>query len=499
MRTKRLTLASFILVVSILLFGMAGCQNGTTTTTTTTTAQESTTQEPGETTTEETTPTVIDYGAELTYTGTLTYLIWGGDLDIEQEKIKTDKFTEKYPDIQVEIVQQNGPWPDILAARQADGTFPDLFWNPEIYAFIVSDYVADLSIFQDDVDFDKWNPSLMEMANYGGMQAAVPNKYFTSGVYINKSLLEQNNIDMPSLSWSMEDMNSIIRDLAATGGDLRGCAWPIWNGIFVTPSGMYRNIRDGKALDFSDPENIKIHEFRHEQFPYSNDYLKDIDEKDYWFDSGKVGIMDDMSWGVGWYAKEVNDGEGLPFEWDFYPLPSLEPGGQQYQLAIADFISVANIAMSDGNRDISDSEMEKLTASYVLLKYLCLDEESYLQTLELGFNSLPVFESQTATAAFMEAYGIADKAGFQKVLEMMNDPEAMVVEPNKFIPGTGAAVWDNYFNLVLTNEMMEGADYVANIQQKAADMNVQAAAAIADASAALQRALKDNYGIDWAP
>lgn len=488
---KKGTLLLVLVIISLVMFGIAGCQPDTTPSDS---VQPTPTQ--SATSSEEETPKV-DYASNLTYTGKLTYLIWGGELDVTQEQAKIDRFNDRYPDIEVVIEQQNGPWPDILATRQADGTFPDLFWNPDIYTFIVSDYVADLSIFADDVDYEKWNPALMSMANYSGVQAAIPNKYFTSGVYINKTLLEQNNIDMPPLNWSMADMTNIIVDLAATGGDLRGCAWPIWNGVFATPSGMYRNIRDGNDFDFGDAENIRLHEFRHTQFQYSNDYLKDIDEKDYWFDSGKVGIMDDMSWGIGWYAKEVNDGAGLGFEWDYYPLPSLDPGGVQYQLAIADFISVANIAMADGDRAISAAEKEKLTAAYVLLKYLSIDEEGYLAALDLGFNSLPVFESQTATDAFLDAYGISAKPGFQKVMELMNDSEAMVVEPNKFRPGVGGAVWDQYFNLVLTNEMMAGADYVANIQQKAADMNTQAAAAIADAQAALTQALKDQYGVDW--
>lgn len=504
MRTKKTGLLSIVIICSVLLFSLAGCQSEPTTTVTTqdtgTTTKE--TKEPSETTTgstsaETTTTPLKDYGEALTYKGKLTYLIWGGEIDIEQEQAKANLFTEKYPDIEIEIVQQNGPWPDILAAKQADGTFPDLFWNPEIYTFIVSDYIADLSVFNDDIDYSKWNADLMNMANYGGMQAAVPNKYFTSGVYINKSLLEENNIEMPSINWSLQDMTDIISSLAATGGDFRGCGWPIWNGIFVTPSGMYRNIEAGKPFDFGDPENIKIHEYRHEQFPYSNDYLKEIDKKDYTFETGKVGIIDDMSWGIGWYAKEVNEGQGLGFEWDYYPLPSLEPNGQQYQLAVADFISVANIAMTDGNREINESEMEKLTACYVLLKYLCLNEEGYLKALELGFNSLPVFESQTATDAFVNAYGIADKPGYKRVLEMMNDPEVMVVEPNKFIPGASAAVWDHYFNLVLTNEMMAKADYVANIQQKAPDMTAQAASVMEEASTTLQKVLKENYGIEW--
>ncbi len=493
MKKDRILSLSVLLILAVSLMVLAGCQPAATPTVPPTAAPTATP------TTAPTEVPVVDYGENLTYKGKLLYLIWGGDGDVAQETAKAQLFMDKYPDITVEITYQNGAWPDILAARQADGTFPDLFWNPDVHTFIVSDYVADLSIFQDDVEYVNWNSALMAMANYGGMQAAVPNKYFTSGVYINKDMLEQNNIDIPELDWSYEDMTNIIKDLAATGGDLRGCGWPIWNGLFTTPSGMYRNIRDGKDFDFGDPENIKLHEFRFEQFKYSNDYLKDVDGKDYWFESGKVGMIDDMSWGVGWLAKGVNDGQGLLFDWDYYPLPSLEPGGQQYQLAVADFISVANIAMSDGDRAVSDTEKEKLAAAYVLLRYLCLNEEGYLAAMDLGFNSLPVFESETATAAFLEEYGIADKPGFKKVLDMMNDPEVMIVEPNKFIPGVGSAVWDQYFNLVLTNEMMAKADYVANIQQKAADMNAQAKTVIADASTALKQTLKDNYGIDWSP
>ncbi len=438
----------------------------------------------------------VNYGADLTYQGKLVYLIWGGEMDVNQEKAKAALFEAAHPGITVEIVQQNGPWPDILAARQADGTFPDLFWNPELYRFVVSGYVADLSLFKNDVDWGKWNAALMKMANYGGMQSAIPNKYFTSGVYLNKTLLEQNNIDVPAVSWSMDDMLSITRAVGEASKDLRGCAWPIYYPAASTPAGLARALKEGKPFDFGTAENIKFNEIRGAMWKYSNDYLKGVDNKDIWFDTGKIAIMDDMSWGIGWWAVDVNEKKGLPFDWDYYPVPSLEKGGKQYQLAVADFVSVANIAKADGDPALSAAEKEKLTAAYVLLKYLSIDEKAYLDALALGFNSLPVFDSATARAAFMEKYKVNEKAGFKKLIEYTTNPELTIVEPNKFIPGSAAA-YGLYFDACLTNDAMAKADYVSNIQQKAAELNTQAAAKIAEESAALKAALKATYGVDW--
>lgn len=446
----------------------------------------------------------VNYGEKLTYTGKLTYLIWGGEIDVKQEQAKIDLFTAKYPGIQVEIVQQNGPWPDILAAHKADGTFPDLFWNPDVSGFIVSDYVADISMFKDDVDYGKWNAALAKAANYGGFQAAMPNKYFTSGVYINKTLLEQNNVDMPKLTWSVADYTNIAKDLAATGADLRPLGWPLWNSNVCTPDGLARAIRDGKDFDFGSAENIALQTARQEQWKYSNDGLKGKDGKDYNFESGKVGMIDDMSWGIGAYALNVNDGKGLLFDWDYYPLPSLNAGGKQYQLAISDFISIANIAMQDGDRTVSDAEKAKLTAAYVLLKYLCINEDGYKAAVALGFNSLPVFKSDAAVQTFKDYFKIGSKPGYTKVFEIMNNADLMVVEPNKFVPGTSTAYWDKYYNVLLGNDAdgkpwLDNAGFIANLQQKAADANAQAKAAIADASAALVTALKTNWNVTWSP
>jgi len=481
---KRILTLSLVLVLVVSLLAVAGCTAPTPTPT------------PSPVPTATPIPKV-DYDENMAYTGKLTYLIWGGEIDVAQEQAKIDLFTAKYPGITVEIVQQNGPWPDILAAHQADGTFPDLFWNPDVSGSIISDYVADLSMFQDDVEYMKWNQSLAKAANYGGFQAALPNKYFTSGVYINKTLLEQNNIDMPPLDWSVADFTAIVKDLAATGADLRGCGWPLWNSIFATPDGIFRALRDGKDYDFGSAENIALQTARIEQFKYSNDYLKGVDSKDYWFDSGKIGLQDDMTWGVGAYAA-LNEGKGLTFEWDFYPLPSLEPGGKQYQLAVSDFVSVANIAMTDKDRAVSQAEKDKLTACYVLLKYLSINEDGYMQALALGFNSLPVFESESAVTAFKATFKIPGKPGYSKVLEMMNDTDLMVPDPTKFLPGTSSAFWDKYFASV-GNEALAMTDCIASLQQKAPDINAQSKQAIADASATLVTALKDNWNVTWTP
>lgn len=446
----------------------------------------------------------VDYGASLTYEGKLTYLIWGGEIDVDQEMAKAQRFMDKYPKITVEILQQNGAWPDILAAHKADGTFPDLFWNPDVSGFIVSDYVADISMFKDDVDYGKWNAALAKAANYAGFQAAMPNKYFTSGVYINKTLLEQNNIDMPALDWSVADFTAIAKDLAAVGGDFNAIGWPLWNSLVATPDGIARAIRDGKPFDFGTAENIKLQTARQEQWKISTDYLRNNGGKEYYFETGKCGMTDDMNWGIGWYALTANEGKGLPFDWDYYPLPSLDPGGKQYQLAISDFVSIANIAMSDNDRAVSDAEKAKLTAAYVLLKYLCIDEEGYMEALALGFNSLPVFESENAVTAFKATFKIPGKPGYSKVLEIMNDPDLMVVEPNKFVPGTGDAYWSKYYAPLLDLDAdgkpwLSNAGFIANLQQKAADANTQAAQVIADASAALIKALKDNWNVTWSP
>jgi multiple sugar transport system substrate-binding protein len=488
---KRILTLSLVLVLVVSLLAVTGCAAPTPTPT------------PSPVPTATPIPKV-DYGASLTYEGKLTYLIWGGDIDVKQEQAKADLFTAKYPKITVEIVQQNGAWPDILAAHKADGTFPDLFWNPDVGAFVTSDYAADISMFKDDVDYGVWNAALVKAANYGGFQAAMPIKYFTSGVYINKTLLEQNNIDMPSLDWSVADFTQITKDLAAVGGDFRAIGWPLWNSLFCTPDGIDRAIREGKDYDFGTAENIALQTARQEQWKYSNDHLKTVDTKDYGFDGGKVGMIDDMSWGIGWYALQANDNKGLPFEWDYYPLPSLEAGGKQYQLAVSDFLSISNIAMSDGDRAVSDTEKAKLTAAYVLMKYLTINEEGYMESLALGFNSLPVFQSDAAITAFKATYKIPGKPGYTKVLEMMNDPDLMVAEPNKFVPGTSSAFWDKYYNVLLGNDAdgkpwLDNAGFIANLQQKAGDANTQAKQAIADASAALIKALKDNWNITWSP
>jgi maltose-binding protein MalE len=70
--------------------------------------------------------------------------------------------------------------------------------------------VADLSVFKNDATYKSFNSSIMNMMNYYGMQAGLPQFIQPWGVFVNKELAEQNNIDVPDPDWSIDDYTLFI-------------------------------------------------------------------------------------------------------------------------------------------------------------------------------------------------------------------------------------------------------------------------------------------------
>ena len=128
------------------------------------------------------------------------------------------KFNEYYPNLKINLYAKaddpdgnDTSWDQELENFKAEhGKYPDIYASTMLSDDTAKGMVADLSVFADDSMYQSFNESLMEKMNYYGFQAGLPQFMEPWGVYVNKELAEDNNIDVPSPDWDIDDYTDFV-------------------------------------------------------------------------------------------------------------------------------------------------------------------------------------------------------------------------------------------------------------------------------------------------
>ena len=114
------------------------------------------------------------------------------------------EFNKLYPNVQINVLAvEGGPndgkiWSQELANFEAEHeAFPGIWATVDLPGDIERGLVADLSRFESDPLYQAMNPSIMEMMNYYGFQGGLPQYILPWGIYVNRELAEDYNIDEP--------------------------------------------------------------------------------------------------------------------------------------------------------------------------------------------------------------------------------------------------------------------------------------------------------------
>ena len=137
-------------------------------------------------------------------------------------------FNEVFPNVVVNYYGRIGgphqdyiPWSQYKENFRAEhGHFPDVFVSYNLVDDIERGLVADLTPFINDELSRTFNPALMELMNYYGMQAGIPQFNMPWGVWVNLDLAEANNLDVPRPNWTIEEYTRFVSQ--AEGRDFFG-------------------------------------------------------------------------------------------------------------------------------------------------------------------------------------------------------------------------------------------------------------------------------------
>lgn len=165
-------------------------------------------------------------------TAELTIMMWSGDgsfmQDIGHKNYAPEdilgqnqaaayavakEFNKLYPNVKINIFAKSGdPNSDgkNWAQHREDfameyGVPPDLFAALDLPGDAQKGMVADISIFADDPVYQSFNPSIMGMMNINGRQFGLPQYMIPTGIFVNRSLANANNIDIPEPDWTIDD------------------------------------------------------------------------------------------------------------------------------------------------------------------------------------------------------------------------------------------------------------------------------------------------------
>lgn len=127
------------------------------------------------------------------------------------------KYTELHPNVTIEYYNPDGQGyvnNEMLIKWSAAGTLPDIvnIDNPEIA--YQNDILVDLTnYFNNDPDKALLYEDIVKYCTTNDQLLMIPYQLFFSTVMVNKTLIEENNLDVPEYDWTVDEFVNIVKKL----------------------------------------------------------------------------------------------------------------------------------------------------------------------------------------------------------------------------------------------------------------------------------------------
>lgn len=557
---KRKKLAALLLTAAMAVTGLAGCGGNASTANsgnTVTGGSETTGTTDGDSGTSETF-VKLDPQTE----GDLSIMVWSGDgeyyedighQNLEAENITAQnvaslyamakKFNETYPNVKINVYAKSGDpnandtsWQQEMENFKAQhGKYPDIWASTNLVGDVEKGLAADLSVFKDDPVYQSFNSSIMDMMNYYGMQAGLPQFIQPWGVYVNKDLAEQNNIDVPDPTWTIDDYTLFISE---------GNKTTFWGAMDIPLSWINTGTKD---INYS----LSHHDGTGDYVNLNSDAVKDLlsmvptwADNTIWCQNDVGGVPEEVMndgnwWSYTYFVKGyclVDDGDPwmmgdaanpevtdntVTFQFDIYPRPATDYVGNTVGVVL-DPMAIHNYAMDDGDPTMSESEEASLKLAYTFGTFWVASTEAAQARADQQWNSggalktaandsLPLvtgdeFKKQMDiwySVPTHTIYGDAAKMpGWQKCLELWENGDIWDVS-DKAYPGKIQEdgvdkeclyEWTYYYKDEIMSAKRASDGWLDEIKSKLPEWNTLANERFAEADASLKEALTDFYG-----
>ncbi|MFI3254645.1 MAG: ABC transporter substrate-binding protein [Eubacteriales bacterium] len=492
--------------------------------------------------------------------GDLSIMVWSGDsiyyedigsLDWAPEDISTmnvaavyamaKKFNETYPNIKINLWAKTGEpngeevtWDQELENFKAQyGKYPDIYASTDLVSDTTRGLVADLSVYADDAMYQSFNKSIMNMMNYDGMQAGLPQYLLPWGVYVNKELADQNNIDIPDINWDIDEYTDFVE--SADNKTFYGNMDAPLSFINTGTKDINYALANGNDVDITTAAVSSMLE-----------YVPTWSKTAVWaqYDAGNITdeYMEELWWwGYNFFAKNTllaYDGDPWMMgsatmakdapnsiqsnDWDIYPRPSTEYMDNTVGIVI-DPMAIHNYAMDDLNPEWSDAEKLQLDIAYTFASYWCGSTEALQARADQMFS-----DNGTLMSSMNDSFPLVTGAAFEEQMNIWystenhapyGDAEAMpgfaevlnIWEAGQFwdvsdktnvysITQDGSIVqcmseWNNCTNPAVVEFKKTDAGWLDSTKSNLSDWNVSINNKFDQAEVSLKKSLADYYGI----
>ncbi len=408
--------------------------------------------------------------------GEITIMLWSGDNtymeDIGRRTIAVEdlrgqnqaaayavaqEFNKIYPNVKINIFakadgpdDENGTWAQHRENFRAEyGRYPDIWAATDIPGDIARGLITDLSLFADDPMYKSFNPAIMDLMNYEGFQAGLPQYLLPWGVFVNKSLAEDNNLDVPRPNWTIQDFTNFIRQ-----ADMRNFYGAMAPPLSFIETGtesiryMMNNRTSGSYVDLNSSQVRNLVDYlpiwaRYSvwpQFEAGNIPGEVMDENWWWsykfFLEGKLLTLDGDPWMMGDAAHPDPNhwGRVKSADWDIYPRPATAYRPNTVGVVL-DPMVVYNYA--EGRPTMTEAEKEKARLAYTFMAFWVGDTRSWEARANQMFT-----DGETIKTSLNDSLPfVADEATFNKQMEIWFSTEThqRFQDPNR-MPGFHAVL-----------------------------------------------------------
>lgn len=505
--------------------------------------------------------------------GEVSIMTWSGDgkyhediggEDISESKLTSQnvaqiyavakKFKEKYPNVKINVYAKAGDpnqpgtpsWDqEIENFKTKYGKYPDIWGADDIISDIKKGLVADLSVYKNEDSYKAYNTNLMKQMNYDGMQAGLPSYSIPWGIWINKQLATDNNIEVPDPDWTIDEFTDFVSqadgkeffgmkcaatDPAGHDGhgpmDILDMGVPTINKQIKEKNSVDLNTDEVKSLlkdaskwaassvDSAEGAETLSTEIAQENMGYSWTYFVNnrtlVNMEDPWY----------LTAGADPSAKK-SDTYIKSKDWDFYPFPSTEyMGGENTIKLVMDPICLHNYALDDSKPEMSKKEKSQLDLTYTFATYWTASTEAREAIFKQGWTQDGEKKDSAASDTFPVVTGKAydeqmdiwnehpahkvykDKEGFQKVIKIFKEGKSWDYVDKcwtKKIKEHGEEIytlqeWISCNDKDVAGAWMTDKNWADSVKSKLKDWNATINKRIKKADQEFKAALKKYYG-----
>ncbi|MDY0347066.1 MAG: ABC transporter substrate-binding protein [Acholeplasma sp.] len=426
-------------------------------------------------------------GLDADAAGEITVMLYNGDgntyedlghqtistADITDDKLGlmyavTKEFNKHYPNVKVNVHFKLGDsynwdtketWAQYRSNyEQQTGTKVDIWSATDLAGDTTRGLVADLSVFKDDAMYKSINPAFMNMLNYYGVQAGLPEYLVPWGVYVNRDFAEEKNLDVPTPDWTIEEYTEFVSH--SQENEFYGTENPDFRMIQTGASTITQQLlKQGVDGDYVNVNSDEVRALIPNITKWAQNALwttgadwssggttgEFYGSGGWWghnfFKQGKMLTNSADPWMLGDAANPLTSELMLnDVDWDYYPRPSTAQVDNTVGIVL-DPIAVRNYAMDDSDVKLSDTEKEKLEIAYTFASFWVADTRSWEAQSAQQYNNAGKFDTVMSDSfpvtigdAFDEQMAVwyslptheyfkdAERTpGFQKILEIFNE------------------------------------------------------------------------------